>query len=215
MMILIVEDQTMIRELLALACSQARPLDEIHEAGTGSAALKACRCQPPCLVILDLGLPDQDALSLLDEILGVAPLAKIVAVAARMDEFTLHRALRSRAHAVIEKSEPLKVLHQAIVSVLQGRRFVSATVQRLHASVRADPSAFDKILSEREQEVLRLAGDGLSNGQIAAVLGISLSTSKHHRANVMSKLNIHSTRELIHYAIGKGFFSRKTECVAG
>jgi len=209
---LIVEDQTMIRELLVLACSQVLPFDEIYAAGTGNAAMAACLKRPPSLVILDLVLPDRDALDLLDELLAAAPVAKVIAVSAHIDEFTLHRALRSRVHGLIDKTEPLRVLHEAITTVLEGRRFVSSSVQRLHASVRADPAAFDKILSDREQEVLRLVGEGLSNSQIAQLLGISLCTAKHHRANVMAKLGLHSTPKLIHYAMEKGF-TRISECV--
>jgi len=205
MTILIIEDQTMIRELLVLACSQALPFAEINAAGHGSAALTTCQNHPPGLVILDLVLADRDALDLLDEIFVAAPRAQVIALSAHIDEFTLHRALRSRVHSIIDKTEPLKILHEAIAAVLDGRKFISPRVQQLHASVRADPVAFDKILSDREQEVLRLIGEGLTNGQIAALLGISLCTAKHHRANVMAKLDLHSTPKLIHYAIEKGF----------
>jgi len=78
-------------------------------------------------------------------------------------------------------------------------------VRRLKASTREDPAAFDKVLSDREQEVLRLIGEGLTNEQVARRLEISVSTSKHHRLNIMAKLDIHSTVQLIHYAIEKGF----------
>ena len=88
---------------------------------------------------------------------------------------------------------------------LAGRRYLSSAVQRLRANLRADPAAFDKILSDREQAVLRLVGEGLDNDAVAARLKISPSTAKNHRLNIMAKLDLHSTPQLIRYAIEKGF----------
>ena len=196
----------MVRELLVLACRQAMPMAAVHAAGTGQEALRSCREVVPELVILDLVLPDGDGLDFLKQIFAIAPAAKVIALSSHIDEFMLHRALSSRVHGILDKNEqPLKVLHEAIASVLAGQRYLSSLVQQLRASVRADPTAFDKILSEREQEVLRFVGDGLTNEQIAGRLAISVSTAKHHRLNLMAKLDMHSTPQLIRYAIEKGF----------
>jgi len=202
---LIVENQVMIRELLVQSCARMMPYDTIYSAGSGAAAVMICRAHAPELVILDLVLPDRDFLDLIGEILKTNPAGKIIAVFGRIDELTVHRIPPGCVRAIIDRTEPLSVLHEAIASVAQGNRFVSAAIQRLYASSRADPTAFSNVLSDREQEVLGLVGEGLTNGQIAERLEISLCTAKHHRANVMSKLDIHSTAKLIHYAIEKGF----------
>lgn len=206
MRVLVIEDQTMVRELLVLACGQALPKARTTAAGTRAAALASCREAPPDLVILDLVLPDGDGLDLLPELFALAPSAKVIALSSHIDEFTLHRALGSRVHGILDKNEqPVRILREAIAAVLDGRQYVSSLVQRLKASVRANPAAFDKILSDREQGVLRLIGEGLKNDEVAARLKISVSTAKNHRLNIMAKLDMHSTPQLIRYAIEKGF----------
>jgi DNA-binding NarL/FixJ family response regulator len=203
---LVVEDYAMIRELLVNACSQALPLATIRSAGTCVATLALCHDQPPDLVILDLVLPDGDGLDMVPDIFLFAPAAKIIALSSHMDEFTLQRALNSRVHGILDKNEqPVRILHEAIATVLAGQRYISSFVQRLKASLRADPAAFDKILSAREQSVLQLVGEGLSNTEIAQKLGIGVGTAKLHRLHIMAKLDLHSTPQLIRYAIEKGF----------
>jgi two-component system response regulator NreC len=204
--ILVIEDQTMVRELLAIACEKVVPSAAVDTAGTCQAARLACRARPPDLIILDLVLPDGDGLDLLPDLFAAAPRAKVIALSSHIDEFTLHNALSSRVHGILDKNEqPIKVLEEAIKEVLAGRQYLSSAVQQLRATVRADPAAFDKILSDREQEVLGMIGGGLTNEQVARRLGISVSTAKHHRLNIMAKLEMHSTPQLIHYAIEKGF----------
>ena len=206
MNVLVIEDQTMVRELLAQACGETLPKAKVNTAGTRAAALALCRSAPPDLVILDLVLPDGDGLDLVPDIFALAPAAKIIALSSHIDEFTLHRALSSRVHGILDKNEqPVRILREAIATVLDGRQYMSSLVQRLRASLRADPAAFDKILSAREQEVLRLVGQGLANEGVAARLKISPSTAKNHRLNIMAKLDLHSTPQLIRYAIEKGF----------
>jgi len=196
----------MVRELLVIACRQELPGAEVRTAGSARGALEECARVAPDLVLLDLVLPDGDGLALLPEIFARAPGARVIALSSHIDEVTLHRALGSRVHGIIDKNEqPIKVLGEAIGTVMGGGQYLSAAVQRLRASLRADPYAFDKILSEREQEALRLIGEGLSNEEVAAALKISANTAKNHRLNIMAKLGVHSTPQLIRYAIEKGF----------
>jgi DNA-binding NarL/FixJ family response regulator len=204
--IIIVEDQTMFRELLALACAQVVPKAEVRTAEDGKAALAECRRSAPDLVILDLVLPDADGLALLPGILAAAPGARILALSSHLDEFTLHRLARSSVHGIIHKNEqPARVLPEAIAAVMAGQPYHSPIVASLRASLRADPAAFDKILSDREQEVLRLIGEGLDNEGIAERLGFTVHTARAHRFNLMAKLDIHSTPQLVRYALEKGF----------
>src|SRR5207247_4009624 len=84
MTILVVEDQTMVRELLVLACRQAMPAATVEAAGTGADALKACGKSAPDLVILDLVLPDGDGLDFLKEIFALAPSTRVIALSSHI-----------------------------------------------------------------------------------------------------------------------------------
>jgi DNA-binding NarL/FixJ family response regulator len=97
------------------------------------------------------------------------------------------------------------MLQLAIKTVLAGGIFLSPSVQRLRSKMQADPVFFDRILTKTEQEVLTLAGQGLSNEEIAQALGIREQTAGVHRKHIMNKLDLHTQADLIRYAIKKGF----------
>lgn len=203
---LIVEDHTLVRELLGLVCRQTIPNAEVRAVESAEGALEECAREAPNLVMLDLVLRDGDGLALIPGIFERAPGARVIVLSSHIDEVTLHRALGSRAHGIVDKNEqPIKELGEAIATVMAGGQYLSPAVQRLRASLRADPMAFDKILSVREQEALRLFGGGASNEEVAERLGISANTVRNHRLSIMAKLGIHSTPQLIRYAVEKGF----------
>jgi two-component system response regulator NreC len=206
MKVLVVEDQTMVREMLAQACAQAVPAAGVATAADCASALALCREQRPDLVLLDLELPDGEGLTILPEIFAMAPAVKVIALSSHADEFTLHRAAQAQVHGFVDKTEgPLRVIGEAIAEVMAGRQFQSPLAQRVRAAMRADPDAFNKVLSDREQEVLGLIGLGYSNEEIGDLLGLSGNTVKNHRRSIMSKLGIHGTPQLIRYATDKGF----------
>src|SRR5204863_8849652 len=101
--------------------------------------------------------------------------------------------------------QPIEVVREAIAAVAAGGTFFSPVVGRAKARLRNDPNAFTKLLSPREQDILRLLGEGLSNEKVAERVGVSTQTIHSHRRNIMVKLGIHSTPELIRYAMEKGF----------
>lgn len=206
MKILVVEDFQLIRDMLVLACTNVAPGAEARGATTGREAIAAAREFQPDVIFLDLALPDGDGLDFLPEFFVASPGSKIIALTSHADEFTLHRAFNAKVHGFVDKNEqPLPVLQEAIQTVLAGRRYFSSTAHRLKMAMRNDPADFSKLLSDHEQHLLALFGDGLSNEEIAERTGLAWGTVRNHRNNIMSKLNLHSTPELMKYAIEKGF----------
>ncbi len=206
MKIAVIEDHALIRDMLMVVCRQAVRGATVVGAKDAAAGLILCRTEKPDLVFLDLALPDRDGLDLLSDLFAACPAVKVIALSGYTDEFTLHRALRSNVHGFVDKNEqPLEKLGEAIATVMAGRRYLSSVAERVRGTLRNDPEAFDKLLSDRDQELLGHFGRGLSNEEIARELHLSAVTVRNHRCNIMAKLGIHSTPELINYAIEKGF----------
>jgi two-component system response regulator NreC len=204
--IAVIEDHALIRDMLVVACRQAVPGAAVHAAKDAASGLELARSAQPEVILLDLGLPDRDGLDLLGDLAAASGGSRIIALSGYTDEFTLHRALHSNVHGFVDKNEqPLTVLREAIEAVMAGQRYFSSVAQRVRLTLRNDPAAFDKLLSDWEQSLLGLLGRGLSNDAIARQAGLSVVTVRNHRCRIMAKLGIHSTPELINYAIDKGF----------
>jgi DNA-binding NarL/FixJ family response regulator len=204
--IAVIEDHALMRGLLIKLCQETQPDAEVSGARDAETGLALCRETRPDVVLLDLALPDRDGLDLLKDLLAVSRGSKVICITSYTDEVTMHRALRSPLHGFIDKNEEnVEHLATAIEAVLAGERYFSPAARRARATLGNDPRAFDKILSTREQELLRWFGRGLSNEQIAAEVNLSELTVRNHRNRTMAKLGLRTTAELIRYALAKGF----------
>jgi DNA-binding NarL/FixJ family response regulator len=206
MRIVIVEDQTMMRDLLIGACEAVFDSSSVSGAADAATGLALCREVQPDIILLDLELPDRDGLDQLAELRKAAPRAKIIALSSHTDEVTVHRVLQSHIEGFVDKNgQPAKVLREAVATVLEGRRYFSPAVRDVWQRLRDAPGAFNKLLSDREQEVLVLVGRGYTNSEIAQQMALSPNTIQNHRCSIMSKLGLHSSSHLIRYATEKGF----------
>lgn len=206
MKIVVIEDHQLVRDMLVLSCGNIVAKAQARGASTGTEGVALCREFQPSLVFLDLALPDGDGIDFVPDLFQAAPGVKVIALTSHTDEFTLHRALRAQVHGFVDKNEqPLKVLAEAIATVMEGRRYFSSAAQRLRVAMRSNPVDFSKLLSDREQELLAFFGAGLSNEEVSQRLHLSVGTVKNHRLNIMNKLDVHGTPQLMRYALKKGF----------
>ncbi|MDR1283440.1 MAG: response regulator transcription factor [Opitutaceae bacterium] len=204
--IIVIEDHVMVRGFIARVCEDAfaRPL--VYPATTAAEGLALAKSVQPDLVLLDLELPDRDGLDLVADLRPAARSARILVLSAHIDRYSIHRIHDAGVDGFIDKNEQSpEVLCNAMREVAAGRRFFSAAVNRTRAALRADPHAFTKLLTDREIEALRLFGLGLGNEEVAARFGVTPLTARNHRRAIMTKLGIHSTPELVRYAIENGF----------
>lgn len=206
MKIAVIEDHALMRDLLVRACGEAIRGAGVHGAADAASGLALCKKEKPGIIILDLALPDRDGLDLIEDLLTASRKSKIIGLSSHVDEFTVYRVLGSRLDGFVDKNDHNSgQLTAAIRAVMAGERYFSPRALRAWDNLRSDPVAFDKILSAREQDLLRLFGQGLGNDDIAAAINLCELTVRNHRCRIMAKLGLRTSAELVNYAYSKGF----------
>jgi DNA-binding NarL/FixJ family response regulator len=204
--IVIVEDHLMFREVLRKVCATDLHHEVVGEADDGQRAVALVAETKPDLVLLDLHLPNLDGFGVIEAIRKVSPEMRILVLSSHCDEYTVYRAEHARVQGFVDKNtNTVEALKKAISTVADGRTSFSAAFLRSKAARREDPHSFEKLLSDRERTVLSLLGEPFSDDEIAARLSISHETVEKHRFNLLRKLSLRNTTELVRYAREHGF----------
>jgi DNA-binding NarL/FixJ family response regulator len=206
--LVIIEDQSLVQQTLFVAIRERLEVELAGAFCSGKQALAnvtVLRSAQVCL--LDLNLGEEQAFDFLPELQHVAPVLKFIWVTSVATEFLINRALEAKLEGFVHKNDPLSVLITAVERVAAGQYFISETVTKMQARFRQNPDHFKKLLSLREQELLGMLGQGLSNQEAAALLGLSPGTVQAHRRNIMARLQLHSAAELQAYALKSGFIT--------
>ena len=157
------------------------------------------------LLLLDIRLPDGDGLDFVDEMSVALVATPVLLFSSSCEDYIVHRVRKTFAQGFVHKDEEPKVLLTAIQTVIGGAAFFSPRFMERRRVLEQNPTSFDKLLSPREQELLRYVGAGYSDAEAAAALGASIGTVQTHRRNIMMKLDLHSARDLQAYALKAGF----------
>jgi two-component system, NarL family, nitrate/nitrite response regulator NarL len=193
-------------ELLQFFCAAKWGFDIVAVENTGVDGLAAVRRTEPDVILVGLPNLEIDAADIISELRRAAPPAKIVGIISQCSEYLVHSIGATECHGLVyDADESLSALGLAIERVRNGMRSVSARIVQCQTALRTNPSAFPKLLSDREQEVLICIAHSLSDDEIAQQLHVSAETALSHRKKIMRKLNIHSTPKLIGYCMDKGF----------
>lgn len=208
----VVEDQALFREFLVMMLADKMGIDVVGTASDGPTALEVLAATRPDLVILDILIPRLSGIRVARQFLDQRPDTRILALSAEMDPKTVYQVHRLNLLAFVDKNEAsTEVLKEALERVCSRRRYYSESVRRVLHELRTDPAAFPKVLTRREQEVLSHIGGGLSDEEIGRILGLSPASVQSHRKNLFNKLSVHSTPELIRYAVDAGFWKPEFE----
>lgn len=172
----------------------------------GRDGCRSCEQLLPDVVVMDLDLPDVDGLELANRIAITCPRTKIVALSTRSDESLYYRLCRNAISSLIWKSPRcVEFLRVGLGVIRLGGRYLppaeSLAVQRFRTS----PTAFFKILSEREISLLPFFAQGASDSEIGLALGLSSATAHSHRQRIMAKLGVHRQMDLMRWASRRGF----------
>jgi len=206
MKIAIIEDHSLIADLLGTICRRDFKFDVVLTETHGRRGLAAIRKLRPDFVLLDISLPDMDGLEVAAAVLKELPATKVLALSSLRDPVTLKRVRDLGIHGFVDKrDQTVERLKEAIDLVSRGHEFFSPVVNEVIGPLRRDPKAYYRMLSDYEQQILGLIGESKSDEEIATDLGIQPSTAQSRRRDIMNKLEIHSTPKLIRYAIECGF----------
>ncbi len=204
---IIIEDQKLGIDLVRSCLTDKFELMETCQ--TIEAGWKAFKKHNPEAVILDIELPDGSGLDLANRMLRENPKLRILGVSGRTDEYTLYRVFMTGLFGFVDKNtESIQELKKAVEQMGEGNCYYAATVQQNMLIQRTDPMAFSKLLTEREQELLKYFGAGASNERIAENLNLRPVSVQNHKARIMRKLELHTTVDLIRYAMQKGFVNQ-------
>ncbi len=205
--ILLADDHALFRKGLKKILEEAEDLEVIGEASDGLDLLNLLKKQVPDLIILDISMPNDRGIEAIYEVKRMCPHTKILIVTMHKDKEYLFQAISAGVDGYFLKKDADAELFSAIERIRHLKMYVSPSL--------ADESimnweemrqGFQKpLLTTREREILNLIAEGKSNKEIAGDLFISIHTVERHRANIMEKLNLKNTADLVKYAIRKGY----------
>lgn len=208
--LLLVDDHEIVRTGLRMLLDSQPDIEIIGEASSGRQAIELAQSLNPDVIIMDLTLPDISGIETTRLIKSTQPAIEIVALTIHEDEQHFFEMLKAGASGYVPKRAAPEDLLTAIRVAYEGHVYIyptlaSALVSDYLTLNRHDPDpSLETDLTPREQEVLELLAQGLSNEQIAETLFISPHTVARHREHIMKKLNLHSRSELVKFAIRTG-----------
>lgn len=209
MRVLLADDHSLVRRGMRSLLETERAVEVVAEASDGLEALRLCEEHHPDLMILDVAMPKLNGIDVAVRTQKMDPPPQTIMLSMHLDESYVMRAINAGARGYLLKDATDEDLLPAIRAVIAGKSFFSPAVSVVLAEEymeqlqeRGLTDSYD-LLTDREKEVLQLLAEGRSNKEVAALLDVGLSTIETHRANLMQKLNLHSTAEIVLYAVRK------------
>jgi DNA-binding NarL/FixJ family response regulator len=211
--IVIAEDHTILREGLRSLLSSDPNFEIVGEAEDGREAIRRVEQYKPDLILTDLSMPRMNGIEAIREIKRQSPKTKILVLTVHRAEEYILETLKAGADGYLLKDSTHAELVMAVKKVLSGKHFISAEISEkviegyLEGKKTLKTHTTWETLTHREREILKLIAEGYKNKEIANDLCISVKTVEKHRANLMQKLELHSTSALTKLAMEKGLIS--------
>jgi DNA-binding NarL/FixJ family response regulator len=207
--ILLADDHEIVRRGLCALLQKHEGWEVCGEASDGRQALALASQLKPDVIILDVGMPNLNGLATTRQILRDDPNSKIIVLTITDSDQIIREALDAGARGFVLKSDAARDLVSAVEALQSKRMFFTPRVNDLllagflekgHAISGNVPPALPA-LTAREREITQLLAEGKSSKEVACLLNLSTKTVETHRSNIMRKLNLHSIRDLVVYAI--------------
>lgn len=206
--ILIADDHPIVRDGLRSALETIENFQVIGVAANGHEALGLIKNNPPDVLLTDISMPEMNGIELTREVARKHPEIKIIILSMHENDAYINNALQAGAHGYLLKDSEKAELAKAIERVMSGEKYFSKSVSQIlvnglyNKPQDKQSDAQEKTgLSSRELGILQMIAQGMSNKEIAAQLFLSIRTVDAHRYNIMQKLNVKNTAEMIKTAV--------------
>ncbi len=216
--ILLADDHVMFRRGVRKIIQSIVDVEVVGEASDGFELLELLKKNAPQLVILDISMPNLRGLEATREIKIINPEVKVLILTMHKDKDYLYHAFSAGAEGYLLKEDADSELLSAIDTLRKGGTYISPLLSTQLADLfmqksrpaSEQPEIPRELLTTREREIIKLIAEGKSSKEVADLLFISSRTVQHHRANIMKKLNIKKTADLVKYALQKGYTAPAT-----
>jgi DNA-binding NarL/FixJ family response regulator len=198
--VLLVDDHALVRRGFHRLLDDDETLEVVGEASNGAEAVQLADKLRPRVIVMDCQLPGMTGLDATRKILQVHPDTAILMLSMHSEDTLVRQALDAGARGYVLKNAMDLDLASAIKNVAAGHSVIDKQLQRVETL----KGERDGALTARELEILQHIVAGKSNKEIASDLDLSVNTVSVHRANIMDRLGIHKTAELVVYAIRNG-----------
>ena len=202
--ILVVEDEGLFRSFMKRWLADHPRFQLVGAVASAEEALPLVSAKRTDLLLVDLQLPGMDGLNFVRAARRARPEVPSLVLSSLMDPLSLTRVRESGVEGYIEKDSPPEMLERAMLAVAAGERYFSARFVEIMGRENAQANALGKVLSRRQQEVMALVVAGKTSREIAEFYNIGQRTVEFHRANLMAKLGVANTAELITLARTRG-----------
>jgi two-component system response regulator NreC len=203
--VLLVDDHAMLRRGLALILKTDPTMQLVGEAQSGNEALTLVTTLNPDVIVMDISMSGMNGIECTRLLAESSPTTKVIILSMHRDPVYVRESLRVGAKGYLLKEDTDENLLSAIRNVAKGNAFLSPAIAdvivtdfRKHVSNPID------LLTAREREVLYLIAEGQTNKEAAMRLNLSVYTIEAHRSRIMEKLNLHSSVDLVRFAIRHG-----------
>jgi DNA-binding NarL/FixJ family response regulator len=209
--IVLADDHVLFRQGVRKIISDMPGTQVVGEANEGIEAIALIKDLLPDLAILDIGLPHVSGIEVASEIRKALPDIKILILTMHKNKEYLYHAIAAGAQGYLLKEDSDEELFAAIETIRNGAIYVTKALsvflsRGISSLLVAGGRTIPGSLTMREREILKLIAEGKTNSKIATMLHISIRTVETHRANIMNKLAVKNTAELVRYAVQNGLF---------
>ena len=209
----VADDHDVVRKGLVFLLTRSGRAEVVGEARDGRELLKIVQEKSPDVVIADIAMPSLNGIDAAGQIIKQSPGTAVIVLSMFSDEDYIIRALKAGVKGYLLKDTVESDLLPAIDAISKGRHFFSAAISEvlledyMRQLKQKGLSDSYELLTDREKEIFQLIAEGKTNKEVAGLLNLSPLTIKTHRSNIMEKLNLHSTVDIVLYAVRKKIIS--------